>query len=89
LRVERGISTWPMFLRTLHGAVFTDIGAAGPTLDGLPAPALSIGAEIASDLTLGYSWGLTLVAGAAWTHEPGRTGRPDGAAVFVRTGYAF
>jgi hypothetical protein len=89
LRVERGVRTWPLFLRQLHGAFFTDIGAAGPALDALPAPAVSVGAEIASDLTLGYSWGLTLVAGAAWTHDPGRPDRPDRAAVFVRTGFAF
>jgi len=89
LRVERGIRTWPLFLRQLHGAFFTDIGAAGPALGSLPAPAVSVGAEIASDLTLGYSWGLTLVAGAAWTHDPGRPDQPNRAAVFVRTGYAF
>jgi hypothetical protein len=89
LRVERGVRTWPVFLRQLHGAFFTDIGAAGPALGTLPSPAVSVGAEIASDLTLGYSWGLTLVAGAAWTHDPGRPDRPDRAAVFVRTGYAF
>ena len=89
LRVERGVRTWPVFLRQLHGAFFTDIGAAGSALGSLPAPAVSVGAEIASDLTLGYSWGLTLVAGAAWTHDPGRPDRPDRAAVFVRTGYAF
>jgi hypothetical protein len=89
LRVERGIRTWPLLLRQLHGAFFTDIGAAGPALGSLPAPAVAVGAEIASDLTLGYSWGLTLVAGAAWTHNPGRPDRPDRAAVFVRTGYAF
>jgi hypothetical protein len=89
LRVERGVRTWPVFLRQLHGAFFTDIGAAGPALGSLPPPAVSVGAEIASDLTLGYSWGLTLVAGAAWTHDPGRPDRPDRAAVFVRTGYAF
>jgi hypothetical protein len=89
LRLERGFRTWPLFLRQLHGAVFTDIGAAGPALDSLPAPAVSVGAEIASDLTLGYSWGVTLVAGAAWTHDPARRDQPNRAAVFVRTGYAF
>jgi hypothetical protein len=89
VRVERGVRTWPLFLRTLHGAFFTDIGSAGSALGALPAAAVSVGAEIASDLTLGYSWGLTLVAGAAWTHDPGRPDRPDRAALFVRTGYAF
>jgi hypothetical protein len=89
LRVERGIRTWPLVLRQLHGAFFTDIGAAGPALRSLPAPAVSVGAEIASDLTLGYSWGLTLVAGAAWTHDPGRPDQPNRGAMFVRTGYAF
>jgi hypothetical protein len=73
----------------VHAALFTDVGSAGPALRALPAPAFSVGAELASDLTLGYSWGLTLVAGAAWTHDPGRPDGPGRAAVFVRTGYAF
>ena len=36
VRVERGIRTWPFFLRDVHGALFADIGSAGEALDTLP-----------------------------------------------------
>jgi hypothetical protein len=88
-RVERGIRTWPFFLRDLHGAVFLDVGSAGPALDTLPKAARSMGGEIASRLTLGYSWNLSVAAGAAWVHDPRLSSRPDRFAVFIRTGYAF
>ena len=88
-RVERGIRTWPVFLRDLHGAIFCDVGSAGGSLDTLPAAAVSAGAELAARLTLGYGWNVSLAAGAAWTHDPARTGKPDRVAAFLRTGYAF
>jgi outer membrane protein assembly factor BamA len=88
-RVERGIRTWPFFLRDVHGAIFADVGSAGPVIDALPAPAFSTGAEVASRITLGYSWNLSVAVGAAWVHDPARLDRPDRFAAFVRTGYAF
>jgi outer membrane protein assembly factor BamA len=89
VRVERGIRTWPVFLRDAHGALFVDVGSAGDGLDALPAAALSAGAELGTRLTLGYSWDVSLVAGAAWTHDPTRPDRPDRFAAYVRTGFAF
>jgi len=88
-RVERGIGTWPAFLRDLHGAVFADVGSAGSAIDALPAAASSVGGELAARVTLGYSWNLSLAAGAAWVHDPLRTDQRDRFAIFVRTGYAF
>jgi len=38
-RVERGIRTWPVFLRDIHGALFADVGSAGRAMDALPAAA--------------------------------------------------
>jgi outer membrane protein assembly factor BamA len=88
-RVERGIGTWPVFLRDIHGAAFADVGSAGNAMDKLPAAAFSIGGELAASVTLGYSWNLSLAAGAAWVRDPTRSGAPDRFAAFVRTGYAF
>lgn len=88
-RVERGVRTWPFFLRDFHGAVFADVGSAGSALDDLPSAASSVGAEIASRLTVGYSWNLSVAAGAAWVRDPIRAERPDRFAAFVRTAYAF
>ena len=88
-RVERGIGTWPVFLRDVHGAAFADVGSAGNAMDTLPAAAFSMGGELAARVTLGYSWNLSLAAGAAWVRDPSRSDGPDRFAVFVRTGYAF
>jgi hypothetical protein len=88
-RVERGVGNWPAFLRDLHGAVFADVGSAGPAMDQLPAAVWSLGGELAARITLGYTWNLTLAAGAAWVRDPARADQRDRVAVFVRTGYAF
>jgi hypothetical protein len=89
LRVERGVRTWPFFVRDVHGAVFADIGAAGPTLREWQKPVSAVGAELASRLTLGYALNLTIAAGVSWVHDPARVTGTDRAAAFVRTGYAF
>ncbi|MCX6552178.1 MAG: BamA/TamA family outer membrane protein [Acidobacteria bacterium] len=88
-RIERGVGQWPVFLKTLHGAVFADVGSTGRSLDSLGEAAWSVGAELASDLTIGYSWGLTLAGGVAWSHDPTRAGTQSHATAFIRTGYAF
>ena len=88
-RVERGIKAWPIFLRDIHGAVFADVGSAGNAIDALPAAAWSVGGELATTITLGYTWSLSLAAGAAWVRDPSRAGERDRVAAFVRTGYAF
>jgi hypothetical protein len=87
--VERGVHTWPVFLRTLHAAAFADAGTVGPAMGDLGVPAWSAGAELAAALTLGYHWNVSVAAGVAWTHDPSRPGGPGRAAFFMRTGYAF
>jgi hypothetical protein len=88
-RIERGRGAWPLFLNTLHGAVFADVVRTGAALDGLDRRAWSTGAEISADVTLGFGLRMTATAGAAWTHDAGRLSDPGRAAFFVRTGYAF
>jgi len=89
LRVERGVRTWPVFLRDVHGSVFFDAGSAGPTLGDLPSAASAFGAEVSARFTFGYAWNVSLTAGVARVHDPSRVDRRDRTAAFVRTGYAF
>ena len=85
--IERGPGTWPVFIRSIHGAVFADGGGAwdaDPSRDSWRA---SFGAECSSDVVVGYSVPLTLTAGIAFRYDPTR--RSDGVAVFARVGRAF
>lgn len=54
---DRGVSTLPVFLRTISGAVFADYGGAFDTLDlndPLSSYHLGVGGELWFDLILGY-----------------------------------
>jgi outer membrane protein assembly factor BamA len=86
-RIQRGRGAWPIFLRTIHGAVFADAGHAWDThFDGGDVR-VSAGAELSLDLVVLHYVPLTIVSGAAWTHDP-VAGR-DRPAFFARIGYAF
>lgn len=54
LLVDRGVDTLPFYLRRIHGALFAEVGAVGRRELELTAPRPSAGAEVRSDLTLGY-----------------------------------
>lgn len=85
--VERGAGTWPVFARSLHGALFADGGAAWTerlTRDGVR---VSAGAELSADLVVGYVLPLTVTAGAAWRYDPARSA--GSGALFARVGRAF
>jgi hypothetical protein len=86
-RVERGIGTLPLFVRAIHGAVFTDVGEAWNR--GFRAGALrsASGAELSVDTVLGYALPATITGGVVWRRDG--TGREDGVAAFGRVGYAF
>jgi hypothetical protein len=84
---QRGIGTLPVMLRSIHGAVFVDVGHAWDASFRAADVRRSFGAEISADTVMGYSLPLTLTAGAAWRDDP--SGRRPGWAVFARTGRAF
>jgi hypothetical protein len=84
---QRGIGTLPVMLRSIHGAVFADVGHAWDVSFRAGDLRRSFGAEISADTIVGYSLPLTLTAGAAWRDDP--SGRRPGWAVFARTGRAF
>jgi Tol biopolymer transport system component len=87
LRLERGHGTLPVFVRAVHGAVFTDAGTAWDGTFRTSDVRTSTGAELAADLVLGHSLALTVAAGGAWTRDPVRGA--DGSAIFARIGHAF
>jgi len=61
--IERGVSTLPIFVRQLHGAVFVDAGGASPDSLGLDLLHFGVGGELRLDLVLAYHMGLTLRLG--------------------------
>jgi outer membrane protein assembly factor BamA len=86
-RPERGFRTWPVFLHTAHAAVFGDAGHAWSNEFRLADVKTSLGLELSADVVLGYSFRLTVTAGAAWGHDAQR--RSDHATAYLRIGRAF
>jgi hypothetical protein len=84
-RPERGFGTVPVFLRTVHAAVFADIGHAWDDEFRRGDVSHSIGAELSLDAVVGFALPLTFTGGAAWRSLPDRSG----AVVFGRIGRAF
>ena len=87
LWIERGSGTWPLFLRSVHGALFADAGSAWDQRRTSDDWRASFGAELSSDLVIGYSLPLTVAGGIALRHDPTRRSR--GATFFGRIGRAF
>jgi outer membrane protein assembly factor BamA len=85
--VQRGFGTVPVFLQTIHGALFADAGNAWT--GGFDAADLrrSLGAELSLDTVLGYVIPVTFTGGIAWRHDPVEAHR--GWAAFGRIGRAF
>ncbi len=74
---ERGLSTLPVFLQTISGAVFADYGGAFNRLDYEDRSAalhLGVGAELWLDLILGYATENTLRYGFARGFGPDAQG---------------
>jgi hypothetical protein len=86
--VERGLGTWPFFVRSVHAAGFVDGGHAWDRRFRVRDATATAGAELAMDVVVGYRLPLTFAAGVAW-RRPGVETLPDGAAIFGRIGRAF
>ena len=86
-RVGRGVGTIPVFLRTVHGAVFFDAGQAwssGVRWDDIRT---SLGLELSADTVVGFGLPVTFTAGAAVRYD-GTTDQSRLVA-FARVGRAF
>jgi hypothetical protein len=85
---QRGVSTWPIFLRSLHGTVFGDVGHAWDGGFHLEDAKRAWGGELSADIVAGFVVPLTLTVGAGW----GRDGAgvfPNNREVYVRLGHGF
>ncbi|HET8761635.1 MAG TPA: BamA/TamA family outer membrane protein, partial [Nitrospiria bacterium] len=63
--VERGVTTYPIFLHRLHGALFADHGNAWDPSTPAPDYKTGVGAELGTDMTLGYRLRIRLRVGVA------------------------
>ncbi|HWF83592.1 MAG TPA: hypothetical protein VG222_02025 [Vicinamibacterales bacterium] len=87
-RPERGIGTWPLFLQTMHAAVFADGGHAWTGVFRAGDLKTDAGAELSADVVAGYVLPLTTAVGVAWGHDGSRT-VANGVTIYVRIGRAF
>jgi hypothetical protein len=87
-RPQRGLGAWPFFLQSLHAAVVADAGHTWSRDFDAADLKVSIGAEVAANVVLGYGWPLTMSAGVARGHDGSGT-VPAQTTVWGRIGYAF
>jgi len=86
-RPQRGSGTFPLFLHTLHAAVFADAGHAWTGDFDVHRTKIAAGGELAANLVAGYSFPFTIAVGGAWGHDGAHV--VDGGAVYLRLGLAF
>ncbi len=92
-RIERGWGTFPVYLRTLSGAVFVDAGNAFTTIDtwkdAFDGSLVGVGAEIR--LSAVALWGLPITARAGYSVglTPGGYGPTDTRTLYLLTGTSF
>jgi WD40-like Beta Propeller Repeat len=87
-RPQRGYGTWPLFLHTVHAAVFGDAGHAWTRTFQQGAIKSSVGAQLSADLVAGFFAPFTVSVGAAWGHD-GNAAVSDRATAYFRVGKAF
>ena len=85
---QRGAGTWPVYVQSVHAAVYGDLGHAWTRTFRAADMKTSAGGELSTDLVLGYSFPLTATAGAAWGRDGSGLVR-SGATVYFRIGHAF
>jgi hypothetical protein len=85
---QRGVGTWPIFLRSVHATLFTDIGNAWTNSVRWADRKTGVGAELSADVTAGFGLPLTWTVGAAWGHDGAGVLR-DGREVYLRLGRSF
>lgn len=88
VRPQRGSGTWPVFLHTVHAAVFSDTGHAWNRTFRARDLKTSLGGELSFDIVAGYNPRLTVAVGAARGRDGSRT-VPDGTSFYARFGAAF
>ena len=87
-RPQRGLGTWPIFVHSIHAAVFADTGHAWTTAFRSDAIKSSAGAQLSADCVAGYFTPFTATLGAAWGHDRGGL-VADRVTLYFRIGKAF
>jgi hypothetical protein len=87
-RPQRGYGTWPLFLHSLHAAVFVDAGHAWTRAFDRGAIKSSIGAQLSADFVAGFFAPFTVTVGAARGHD-GSGLVDDRVSAYFRVGKAF
>jgi hypothetical protein len=88
VRPQWGHGTWPVFLHTIHAAVFADVGHAWTHTFEARDLKTSLGGELSLDVLAGYSFPLKAVFGGAWGRDGSGLVR-GGPTFYVRLGRAF
>jgi hypothetical protein len=87
-RPQRGLGTWPLFLHTVHAAVFADAGHAWTSAFHRGEIKSSVGGQISANVVAGFFAPFTASVGAAWGHDG--SGRfSDHVTAYFRVGKAF
>src|SRR5262249_52463186 len=68
-RPQRSYGTWPIFLHTVHAAVFADAGQTWTRTYDAAAIKTSLGGEFSMDIVAGYYFPFTAAFGVAWGHD--------------------
>jgi outer membrane protein assembly factor BamA len=87
-RPQRGHGTWPLFLHTLHGALFADAGDAWTRTFDRRAIKTSVGAQLSANLVAGFFAPFTVSAGMAYGHDGSGT-LADRVTTYFRVGKGF
>ena len=85
--LQRGFGTWPIFIRTVHAAVFADAGHAWTGEFSAESIKASVGAEGSVDTVVGFRLPLTFTAGVARTYD--RATGHSATGFYVRIGPSF
>jgi hypothetical protein len=84
--IERGHGTWPIFVRTIHAAVFADAGRTWDHGRDTGGWKTGTGGELSATVVAGYTLPLSATVGAAW----GRDGAlSHGVSAYARIGRSF
>jgi hypothetical protein len=87
-RPQRGYGTWPLFLHTVHAAVFVDAGHTWTRVFDRRAIKSSAGAQLSADVVAGFFAPFTVTIGAARGHDgSGLVG--DRTTAYFRVGKGF
>ena len=87
-RPQRGHGTWPLFLHTVHAAVFADAGYVWTRAFDRYDIKSSAGAQLSANFVAGFYAPFTVSVGAAWGHD-GSGRLSDRVTAYVRVGKGF